>query len=111
MLSQSGCGHRRFLHWQVQKVHPRRHAGLNTAHGPHFETRGRCRGRSAILAKLGEDYRHTASTPSAQSTECNPKSVLLMLLPGAYMQPDAYSGVLARLQVLLTAFNHWHMGV
>ena len=34
-----------------------------------------------------------------------------MLLPGAYMQPDAYSGVLARLQVLLTAFSHWHMGV
>ena len=34
-----------------------------------------------------------------------------MLLPGAYMQPEAFSGVLARLQVLLTAVSHRNMGV
>ena len=106
MLCQSTCGCRRFLHGQVRDIHPRRHAGHNIAHRPHFDFRDRCRGRSAVLAVLGEDSRHATSTPSAQSTESNRKSVLLMLLPGAYMQPEAFSGVLARLQVLLTADSH-----
>ena len=111
MLCQSGCGYRHFLHRQAHDVRPRRHAGLYSAHGLHFDSRGRCRGRGAILAKLGDDSRHTSSAPSAQSTESDRKSVLLMLLPGAYMQPEAFSGVLTRLQVLLTAVCHWHMSI
>ncbi|CAK0785220.1 hypothetical protein CVIRNUC_008426 [Coccomyxa viridis] len=99
MLCQSGCGHRYFLHGQAHDVRPRRPAGHYSAHGPHFDSRGRCRGRGAVLAKLGEDSRHTSSAPSAQSAESDRKSVLLMLLPGAYMQPEAFSGVLTRLQM------------
>ena len=64
-----------------------------------------------FLLSLAKTSRHTSSVPSAQSTESDRKSVLLMLLPGAYMQPEAFSGVLTRLQVLLTAVSHRHMSI
>ena len=63
-------------------------------HGRH-----RCDRRVLLQAKLGEDERHVLSAPGPPDDKQQLASVLLMLLPGAYMKCEAYDGLLTRLKV------------
>ena len=56
--------------------------------------------RHSCQARLGQDERHVVSAPrSVVGEKDHLASVLLMLLPGAYMQCQAYSGLINKLKV------------
>ena len=57
------------------------------------------KGRRVLQARLGEDDRHVLCSPRVSDDGQQLSSVLLMLLPGAYMKCDAYDGLLGRLKV------------
>ena len=67
---------------------------------PSVRQRNRSSIRHTRQARLGEDERHVVSAPRyVVGGKDHLASVLLMLLPGAYMQCQAYDGLINRLKV------------
>ncbi len=56
-------------------------------------------------ARLGDDKRHVLFAPGPPDDKQQLASVLLMLLPGAYMSCEAYEGLLTRLKVIHATFT------